>query len=59
MGRETGNDLILNLPCMKYFVDFYGVVCICDSGENCTRKTNIVCFLLAPYFGRQVVFRQL
>ena len=55
MGCETGNDLNFNWPYMKYFVDFYSVVRICDAGENCTRKTNIVCVLLAPYFSRQVV----
>ena len=34
---------------MKYFMDFIlSVLRICDAGENCTRRTNIVCFLLAP-----------
>ena len=42
---------------MTYFVDFYSVVRIYDAGENRPRKTNIVRFLMAPYF-RQVVFRQ-
>ena len=26
MGCETGNDLILSWPYMKYFVDFYTTV---------------------------------
>ena len=41
MGCETGNDLILSRPYMKYFVDFYSVVRICEAGKNCTQKTNI------------------
>ena len=45
MGCETRNDLTLSWPYMKYFVDFYSVVRICDAGENCKRKTNIVCSL--------------
>ena len=41
---------------MKYFVDFYSVVRICDAGENGTKKTNIVFFLLAPYLADRLCF---
>ena len=59
MGCETGNNLILSWPYVKYFVDFYTRKPKCDPGENWTNRTDIVCFLLAPYFGSKVVFRQL
>ena len=44
MECETGNKLILSWPYVKYFVDFYTCKPKCDTCENWTKMTNIVCF---------------
>ena len=51
MGCEIGNDLISSWPYVKYFVDFILASLNVTQVKNWTRRTNIVCFLLAPYFG--------